>query len=126
MNLALVTGAGAGLVAAGQQAASMLDLEFDKLDPNLIAAMDTVNKQMTQGFGPMEIAIATLGLPLAYQGIKILAGFADTHRDGKKDMRERDRMAFEAELRLKEERARLALERERVEISRLGPAAPAP
>jgi hypothetical protein len=107
-----------GVVALIKLQASLLDAEFDKLTPALSETLKAVNSQITEGFGPIQIAMATIGLPLAYQGLKMLHAHFEFKRDGKKDMRDRERMEFESRLRLQEERERLQLERDRMSILR--------
>lgn len=70
--------------------AGLLEAEFDKLSPALSETLATVNSQITQGFSPEQIALGAIGLPLAYQVIKIAAGYAETHRDGIQRKRERE------------------------------------
>ncbi len=101
---------GASVLMIGQQGLSLVDQEFDKLDPNLAAAAHAIQGQVSQGFTLTQVALATLVLPIIYQGVKILMGYAGVHQDTLKDRRDRERARFDSELRLKEERERKQME----------------
>lgn len=78
--------------------AGLLESEFDKLTPAISETLASVNSQITQGFSPEQIALGAIGLPIAYQVIKIAAGYAQTHQDGIQRRREREDREHAAKL----------------------------
>lgn len=78
--------------------AGLLEAEFDQLNPALSQTLTTINGQITQGFTPEQIALGAIGLPLAYQVIRIAAGYAETHREGIQQRRERENREHQARM----------------------------
>jgi hypothetical protein len=95
----------AGLLLVAQQGASLLDSEFEKLSPDLSATLHVVNSQLTEGLSASQIAVATIGLPLAYQLIKMIS-------DARREKRERITREHTSKLEIDSMAARLRLERE--------------
>jgi len=98
MKFAIVGGAVGMFAIMGQQASQYLDAQFDGIDPNLLAALGSVEKQMTQGLTATQIALASIAIPIAYQLIKVGQGFSTSRHETVAAKRERETLEHAAKV----------------------------